>query len=340
MNARPVLLAILWISLGIFAASPAGNTRMDHLASKLAPLDRATTWLNSPPLRIADLAGKVVLVDFWTYTCINWRRTVPWLRHWADKYRDAGLIIVGVHTPEFGFEHVVENIRREAAEQNVTYPIVIDSNYAIWNAFENQYWPALYFIDAQGRIRHRQFGEGGYAQLEKVIQQLLAEAGHRSAKPESAPPEGQGAEAAADWKNLQSPETYLGRNRSESFHFAQRTSSRLGPNQWTLEGDWTRTSEYAALNDAPGKVAYRFHARDVHVVMGPGGEGTPVRYRVMIDGMPPGASHGVDVDAEGNGRIDGPRMYQLIRQPGSIEDRLIEIEFLEPGVQVYVFTFG
>jgi hypothetical protein len=265
---------------------------------------------------------------------------VPWLRHWADKYRDAGLVVVGVHTPEFGFEHDVDNIRRAAAEQNVTYPIAVDSDYDIWNAFENQYWPALYLVDAQGRIRQHQFGEGGYAQLEKIIQQLLAEAGHGSVKVESAPPEGQGAEAAADWKNLKSPETYLARGRSNTFLSPGKTHSRLKLNQWTLEGDWTLKSEFAVLNTSPGKVAYRFHARDVHLVMGPHDSGVPIRFRVTIDGQPPANSHGVDVDAEGNGLVNQPRMYQLIRQSGSISDRLIEIEFLEPGIHAFVFTFG
>jgi len=295
-------------------------------------LTYADAWLNSPPLRNADLRGKVVLVDFWTYTCINWRRTMPWLRAWAVKYKDQGLVVVGVHTPEFSFEKEVDNVRRVAKEQHVDYPIAIDSHYAVWNAFDNHYWPAVYLIDAQGRIRHRQFGEGDYDQLERVIQQLLTEAGHTGFDRALATVDAKGAEAAADWKNLRTLETYLGSGHGET------------SKDWSLEGAWTRRTEAAVLGQAKdktnGKITYRFHARDVHLVMGPAKRGTPVRFRVRIDGQPPGAAHGVDVDDAGFGTVDQPRMYQLIRQPGPIGDRQLEIEFLDPGVEAFSFTFG
>jgi thiol-disulfide isomerase/thioredoxin len=317
---------------------------------KLPSLGHATAWLNSEPLSAADLRGKVVLIDFWTYTCINWRRTLPYLRAWEQKYRDNGLVVIGVHTPEFSFEKDIGNVRGAAKDQNVDYPIAMDSDYAIWNAFKNQYWPALYFVDAQGRIRHHQFGEGDYEQSEVIIQQLLAEAGHSSSERQLVSVEGHGAEAAADWTSLRSPEAYVGYARAE--HFASSggalldrprvyaASARLKLNEWALAGDWTTRKESAVLNKANGKVIYRFHARDVHLVMGPAARGASVRFRVLIDGQPPGASRGVDVDDEGHGTADGPRMYQLIRQSAPIADRQFEIEFLDPGAEVFVFTFG
>jgi thiol-disulfide isomerase/thioredoxin len=317
---------------------------------QLAPLSLATVWLNSQPLRAADLRGKVVLVDFWTYTCINWRRTLPYLRAWAQKYKDQGLIVIGVHTPEFSFEKDVDNVRRVAAEQQVGYPIAIDSDYAIWNAFENHYWPALYFIDAQGRMRHHQFGEGDYEQSEAMIQQLLAEAGHGSFERRSVSVAGNGAEAGADWTSLRSAETYVGYARSNSFASpggalldkprVYAAPARMQLNEWAFAGDWTTKRESAVLNAADGKITYRFHARDVHLVMGTAARGASVRFRVSIDGQVPGASHGVDVDDAGHGTIDEPRMYQLIRQSAPIVDRQFEIEFLDPGAQVFVFTFG
>jgi thiol-disulfide isomerase/thioredoxin len=310
----------------------------------------ANAWLNSPPLSAAGLRGKVVLVDFWTYTCINWRRTLPYLRAWDRKYRDQGLVIVGVHTPEFSFEKDVDNVRRIAKAQGVDYPIAIDSDYAIWNAFYNHYWPALYFVDVQGRIRHHQFGEGDYDKLELVIQQLLTEAGHTTFERALATPDAHGAEVAADWKNLATPETYVGSAQAERFAspvaglFGKSRPyafpAKLKLNEWALAGDWTIRKESAVLNKANGKIAYRFHARDVHLVMGPAARGAAVRFRVSIDGQPPGASHGVEVDAEGRGALDEPRMYQLIRQQTAIADRQFEIEFLDPGAQVFVFTFG
>ena len=301
-------------------------------------LARADAWLNSRPLSTQELRGKVVLVDFWTYTCINWRRTLPYLRAWDEKYREHGLVIVGVHTPEFSFEQNLDNVRRAAQEQDVDYPIALDSKYAIWNAFDNHYWPAVYLIDARGHVRHQQFGEGNYDQLEREVQKLLAEAGHTGFDRALAMPEARGAEVAADWRNLGSPETYVGSRQAE--RKVASAPSGLKLNQWTLTGDWTTREDRAVANRAGAKIAYRFHARDVHVVMGPSTRGTAVRFRVTVDGQPPRASHGVDVDAQGNGTLDQPRMYQLIRVSPPIADRQIEIEFLDPGAEVYVFTFG
>jgi thiol-disulfide isomerase/thioredoxin len=320
------------------------------IEGELPSLDHAITWLNSPRLGAADLRGKVVLVDFWTYTCINWRRTLPYLRTWADKYREHGLVIIGVHTPEFGFERDVDNVRQASKEQAIDYPIAIDSEYAIWKAFDNHYWPALYLVDAQGRIRHHQFGEGDYDKLEPLIQQLLREAGRDSPGGEVSAVAGNGAESAADWKSLRSPETYLGHGRSDNFaspeiEFFGRARDytipeRLRLNQWGLAGNWSLANESARSNYAYGRLTYRFHARDVHLVMGAVTRGSPVRYRVLIDGQPPGTAHGVDVDEQGNGKLDVPRMYQLIRQRGSIADRNFEIEFVDPGAEIFVLTFG
>jgi thiol-disulfide isomerase/thioredoxin len=317
---------------------------------QIPSLARATAWLNSEPLRAQDLRGKVVLIDFWTYTCINWRRTLPYVRAWAQKYRDQGLVVIGVHTPELSFEKDIDNVRRIAQEQQVDYPIAIDSEYAIWNAANNHYWPAAYLVDAQGRIRHHQFGEGDYEQFEVIIQQLLVEAGHSSFERQLVSVEGQGAEASADWGNLRSPETYVGYASAENFASpggAARdrpgdyaTPARLQLNEWAFAGNWTVRKEFAALNKANGTISYRFHARDLHLVMGPAARGASIRFRVLLDGQPPGPSHGVDVDDEGHGRLDESRMYQLIRQPAAITDRQFEIEFLDPGAEVFIFTFG
>ena len=313
----------------------AGGSRVE---GDLPSLDRATVWLNSKPLSTAELRGKVVLIDFWTYTCINWRRTLPYVRAWADKYRQQGLVVVGVHTPEFSFERDLDRVRHAADEQRVSYPIAVDSDYAIWRAFHNEYWPALYLVDAQGHIRHQQFGEGEYLRSEQIIQQLLADAGFSDFDRSPVSVEPSGAEAAADWNNLRSAETYLGRALGE--HFSSRDPAALQLNQWTLVGDWTRTDEYALVNKGGGKLAHRFHARDVHLIMGSATREQPVRFRALIDGQPPRAAHGLDVDESGNGTVSGPRMYQLIRQAGPIADRLIEIEFLDPDAQVFDFTFG
>jgi thiol-disulfide isomerase/thioredoxin len=317
---------------------------------KLSSLERATEWLNSPPLTPAALRGKVVLVDFWTYTCINWLRTLPYVRAWADKYRDQGLVVIGVHAPEFSFEKNVDNVRWAAKEMRVDYPIAVDSDHVIWRAFKNQYWPALYFVDAQGRARHRHFGEGAYEQSEMIIQRLLAEAGVGGVGDDLVSVDARGLEAAADWGSLKSPENYVGYQRTQNFASPggavldkprmYQLPARLRLNDWALSGDWTVRKESAALNKANGTIAYRFHARDLHLVMGPAVPGTSVRFRVRIEGQPPGAAHGVDVDERGDGTITEQRLYQLIRQPKPIADRQFEIEFLGSDVEIFAFTFG
>jgi thiol-disulfide isomerase/thioredoxin len=313
-------------------------------------LDGATEWLNSPSLTAAGLRGRVVLVDFWTYTCINWLRTLPYLRAWADKYQQHGLVVIGVHTPEFDFEHDLDNVRRAATDLRVDYPVVIDNDYRIWDAFANHYWPALYFVDAQGQIRHHHFGEGDYEQSEMVVQRLLIDAGADGIGQDLVSVDARGVEAAADWDSLWSPENYLGSERSESFaspdgavlgtRHVYAAPARLRLNHWALSGDWTVQRLAVVLNEADGGIVYRFHARDLHLVMAPATRGTPVRFSVRIDGEAPGAGHGADVDDQGHGTVTDPRLYQLIRQPGPISERTFEITFLDPGVQAYAFTFG
>ncbi|MGD0598547.1 MAG: redoxin domain-containing protein [Terriglobales bacterium] len=313
-------------------------------------LGSGTAWLNSRPLTAADLRGKVVLIDFWTYSCINWRRQLPYVRAWVEKYKNQGLVVIGVHAPEFSFEKNIDNVRQAAKDIRVDYPIVIDNDHAIWRAFNNEYWPALYFVDAQGRIRHHQFGEGEYEQSEKIIQQLLAEAGGSGFSHELVSLDPQGAEVGADWNDLRSAENYVGYERTENFAspggarpdkpLSYTVPARLKLNHWALEGDWTMQREGIVLNKPNGHIVYSFHGRDLHLVMGPAVPGIPVRFRVLIDGQPPGAAHGVDVDDQGNGAVTEPRMYQLIRQPMSIVDRQFEIEFLDSGVEAFSFTFG
>jgi len=313
-------------------------------------LGGATGWLNSPPLTAAGLRGKVVLIDVWTYTCINWLRTLPYVRAWAAKYKDQGLVVIGVHSPEFPFEHNIDNVRRQAKDIRVDYPIAIDSDFAIWRALKNEYWPALYIVDAQGHVRHHQFGEGGYDQSERIIQQLLVEAGRSGVSHDLVSVDAHGAEAAADWDSLRSPENYVGYGRAENFAspggavsdkpHVYAAPARLKLNDWALSGDWTIQKQATALNKPNGRIAYRFHARDLHLVMGPAVRGTSVRFRVLIDGKPPGAAHGIDVDDQGNGAVTEQRLYQLIRQPKPIADRQFEIEFLDPGVEAFAFTFG
>jgi thiol-disulfide isomerase/thioredoxin len=305
--------------------------------SELASLSYATEWINSPPLTAESLRGKVVLVQFWTYSCINWIRTVPYVRAWAQKYRDQGLVVIGVHAPEFEFERQLANARWGAENFEVDYPVAVDNDFAIWGAFSNQYWPALFLIDGRGRIRYRHFGEGEYEQSERVIQKLLVEAGAGGIGRNLVSVIPQGAEAPADWDNVKSPETYVGSERSEN---RVSPDTRLRLNQWALVGDWRIQKQAAVLEEANGRIVYRFHARDLNLVMGPGAQGKPVRIRVLIDGQPPGRAHGVDVDEQGNGTIAEPRMYQLIRQPGRVGDRQFEIQFLDPGVEAFVFTFG
>jgi thiol-disulfide isomerase/thioredoxin len=320
------------------------------IEGELPSLGGATEWLNSQPLSAAGLRGNVVLIDFWTYTCINWIRSLPYVRAWAEKYKDHGLVVIGVHTPEFSFERNVDNVRQAAKDMRVEYPIAIDNDYAIWSAFDNHYWPALYFVDAQGHIRHHQFGEGQYEQSEMIIQHLLTESGIGGIADELVSVDAGGVEAAADWGSLQSPENYLGYERTENFAspggavldeprvYAAPAQLRL--NQWALEGDWTVERQATVLNTANGRIAYRFHARDLHLVMGPASRGTSARFRVLIDGQPPRAAHGIDVDDQGNGTLTQQRLYQLIRQGKPTTERLFEIEFLDPGVEAYAFTFG
>lgn len=295
-------------------------------------LGGATEWLNSEPLGPAELGGHVVLVNFWTLTCINWLRTEPYVRAWSEAYRDEGLTVIGVHTPEFSFEHSIDGVRRAIAERAIDYPVAVDNDYAIWQAFDNHYWPALYFIDRDGVIRDRHFGEGRYERSEQVIQRLL------DVEREPVSVKGSGVEAQADWDQLESPETYLGYERSGQFA-SHRLPERLRLNQWTLTGEWTVGPEKAALDRAGGSIAYRFHARDAHLVLFSKAP-DPIPFRVTLDGEAPGASHGVDADELGAGSLREGRLYQLIRQSGRVHDRTLEITFLAPGAEAYVFTFG
>ncbi|HEY2594574.1 MAG TPA: redoxin domain-containing protein [Chloroflexota bacterium] len=314
---------------------------------QLPPLTGATGWLNSTPLTTDDLRDHVVMVDFCTYSCINWIRTLPHLRAWAAKYGDDGLSVVGVHTPEFDFEHDTDNVRLAAADMHVDYPLAIDNDYSIWRAFGNMYWPALYFADARGRIRYHQFGEGDYANSETAIQQLLAETGRHGAGPGLVSADGDGVEAPADWATLQSPETYLGYERAERLaaprdavldaRHVYATPAQLRLNEWALSGAWTLGRQVATLDDGGGKIFYRFHARDVHLVMG---ARNAVRFQVLIDGHAPLKDGGLDVDDEGRGVATQQRLYQLIRQGGRVAEHLFQITFLDPGVEAYVFTFG
>ena len=310
--------------------------------------DGATGWLNSPPLTADDLRGKVVLVDFWTYTCINWLRTLAYVRAWGAKYEEHGLVVVGVHTPEFPFERETENVRRAAADLNVRYPIALDSGYDVWRAFSNHYWPAVYIADAERRIRHHQFGEGGYDDCERGIQRLLGEAGAAGVPDDLVSLAPDGLEAQADWTNLRSPETYLG--YAQGRNFASRGGAEVGRparydlppmlmlNQWALAGEWTIGSGAAVLDGGDGRIAFRAHARDVHLVLR--APHAPVPFRVLIDGEPPGDAHGLDIDALGHGTVTEPRLYQLVRRHGPIAEHTVEIGFTAPGVEAYVFTFG
>jgi thiol-disulfide isomerase/thioredoxin len=317
---------------------------------RLPPFSGATGWLSSPPLATKDFRGNVVLVDFWTYTCINWLRTLGYVRAWFEKYADRGLVVVGVHTPEFTFERDVENVRQAVRDMRVEYPVVLDNDYAIWDAFGNRYWPAVYIADADGRIRHHHFGEGGYEECERIVQQLLREAGGDGVPDDLVFVADDGLEAQADWSNLESPETYLGYEQAQRFASpggAERNDAhtyvapdQLKLNEWALSGDWTVERGPCVLNKADGRIAFRFHARDVNLVMGPQRRGTSVPFRVLVDGEPPGAAHGVDVDEQGRGTVAQQRLHQLVRQPGSIADRTFEITFLAGGVEAYAFTFG
>jgi cytochrome c biogenesis protein CcdA/thiol-disulfide isomerase/thioredoxin len=350
------------------ADSPAAPAMMRAAASfdvplpvegQLPPLSGAVQWLNSAPLSAQDLRGKVVLVDFWTYSCINCLRSLPYVKAWAQRYRDQGLVVIGVHAPEFAFERNVDNVKRSVHDLGIDYPVAIDNNYAIWRAFGNQYWPAHYFIDAKGQIRFHHFGEGDYAHSEQVIQQLLKEAGHTGvgstsgdsvAHTASERASAQGVQMSADSANMLSPETYVGYERAENF--AERggasrdrvhtyaAPAQLTLNNWGLTGAWNVGAEQATLAAHTGTIVYRFHARDLHLVLGPGKDNKPVRFRVFVDGVAPGNAHGSDVAADGTGLVTEQRLYQLVRQPGDVRDRTFSIEFLDSGVQAYAFTFG
>ena len=330
------------------AAKAGGNEALPD-EGPFPSLAGATAWLNSEPLTPASLKGKVVLIDFWTYSCINCLRAIPYVRAWAEKYKSQGLVVIGVHAPEFAFEHQIANVKKADADLKITYPVAIDNDYAIWRAFDNHYWPAHYFIDAKGRVRHHHFGEGNYDESERIIKELLAEAGHKDVTGGLVAVNAKGAEAAADESEDKSPETYLGYNRGENFvspggadEDKPRVYDAGNPalNQWGLVGEWTIGGERSALDKPDGAIVYRFHARDLHLVLGPAKDGKPIRFRVTIDGAAPGASHGSDTDPEGNGTVTGQRLYQLIRQSGPIQDRTFEIKFLDPGVEAFAFTFG
>lgn len=323
-----------------------------HAAEPSVPsLSGAVGWLNSPPLTLEALRGRVVLVDFWTYSCINCLRTLPHVRAWAQRYAAQGLVVVGVHTPEFGFEKNLANIQRAMRDLKIDFPVAVDSNHAVWRSFQNRAWPAFYLVDAQGRIRHQQYGEGDFGDTETVIQALLRESGGDAARrpAPSVAADTRGIGMPPDLANARSPETYVGHQQAERFaspggivpersHAYTPGMPRL--NEWSLSGDWTVRPEFAELDRAGGSIAYRFHARDLHLVLGRAAGGPPVRFRLTIDGRPPGADHGVDTDADGNGVIDAERLYQLVRQSGRIGDRTLEIRFLEPGARAFAFTFG
>jgi thiol-disulfide isomerase/thioredoxin len=303
-----------------------------NVPSALSVLDRASVWLNSEPLTAAGLRGSVVLVDFWTYSCVNWLRTLPYLRAWHERYRDRGLVVVGAHAPEFGFEHDLENVRRATGELGVGYPVVIDNDFLIWRAFENHYWPAVYLADGEGRVRFQHFGEGEYEETERAIQRLLG------VDEDTVRTDAGGRAEAADWANLSSPETYLGYGRGE--RRSDPPGDGLEPNHWALAGAWSVEEEAAVLDAPDGSITYRFGARDVNMVLAPPDADAPVRFAVRLDGQPPGDARGVDADGSGLGTVSEPRMYQLIRQRGAAGEREFEITFLDAGVRAYVFTFG
>jgi thiol-disulfide isomerase/thioredoxin len=339
-------IAILAVILGATGHVYKGLTQKNNPS-----LSGATSWLNTQqPLKLADLKGKVVLIDFWTYTCINWRRTLPYIRAWESKYKDQGLVVIGVHTPEFSFEQKSENISRAIKEMNISYPVAVDNNFGIWNSFQNEYWPALYLIDAKGQLRYQKFGEGDYRESELQIQQLLKEVSPKNVSDKTVELQPKGFEAAADLETLESPENFVGYSRTQGFASPEGVvpdkrvlysiPKQLNLNQWGLSGDWTIGKEGVLLSKEQGKIIYRFHARDLNLIMGSATSGTSVKFRVLIDGRPPGPSHGLDIDSNGNGTVNAQRMYQLIRQQGPVTDREFQIEFLDPKVEVFDFTFG
>jgi thiol-disulfide isomerase/thioredoxin len=349
-SAMALVATILWSAVAGLTDAAAQEPPSIVGSSPLYGLSGATGWINSTPLTAKQLKGKVVLVDFWTYSCINCLRSLPYVGAWADKYKDSGLVVIGVHTPEFDFEKEQPNVLRAVKKFAITYPVALDSNQAIWNAFHNEYWPAHYLIDATGKVRFEHFGEGNYDESERSIQQLLQE---RNAKPmpgNIVSVNAQGVEKTADTSEVKSPETYIGYSRAE--HFAspggfayseeKLYAAPLHPslNQWGLEGKWVDHLQSAVLDSAGGKIVFRFHARDLHLVLGPSADGKPVRFRVTIDGKEPGENHGVDTDAQGNGVVSDHRLYQLVRQKGAVTDHIFVIEFEDPAVQAFSFTFG
>jgi cytochrome c biogenesis protein CcdA/thiol-disulfide isomerase/thioredoxin len=331
-------------------ATPSEEANAELPVEDLMPsLAGAQEWLNSPPLSLEALKGKVVLVDFWTYSCINCLRSIPYVRAWAEKYRDHGLVVIGVHAPEFAFERNVANVKNAIATLKIGYPVAIDNEYKIWRSFENEYWPAHYFIDGNGKVRHHHFGEGEYDESEQIIQKMLKDAGNKNVPTGIVSVNASGAEAASDAGDVKSPETYVGYDRGNHFvspggvvvdkdHTYAAGEPQL--NEWSLTGNWTVGPERAQLDEKDGSIVYRFHARDLHLVLGPSAEGSQIRFRVTIDGKAPGDAHGMDTDAEGNGVVTTQRLYQLVRAPGTVADRTFEIRFLDPGVQAYAFTFG
>ncbi len=332
------------------AASAGASAHEPGIEGKLPSLDGAVAWLNSPPLTAQSLEGKVVLIDFWTYSCINCLRALPYVEDWYARYRGQGLVVIGVHAPEFAFEKDPDNVRRAVRDLGITYPVALDNHYAIWQAFDNQYWPAHYFIDAAGRIRGHHFGEGDYAQSEQLLRTLLTEAGAAHLPPAASAIHATGVEAPPDEADLQSPETYIGYQRAENFVSAggpvpdsphiYRAPQTLALNQWALSGGWLIEKERAVATGVPGKIVFRFRARDLHLVLGPAAAGRPVRFRVTLDGQAPGNDHGADVQPDGTGTVDAQRLYQLLRQSGPVAEHTFAIEFLDPGVQAYSFTFG
>lgn len=354
-------IAMAAFAMGALVAAHAGDKAISAPTAgaselpregRFPSLDGAVAWLHSPPLTPQGLRGKVVLIDFWTYSCINSIRQLPYIRAWARKYTSQGLVVIGVHAPEFAFERNIDNVTRAVEELRFGEPVAtaVDSRHAIWLAFGNEYWPALYFIDAKGQIRHHVFGEGEYDASERIIQQLLVEAGATNVSQDLVSVDARGVEAAPDWQDMQSPETYIGSERRANFastgaslfsgrsHYA--APNRLTLNHWALVGDWSVGKQSAVLHEAGGHIVYRFHARDLHLVMAPATPGAPLRFRVTLDGKPPATAHGIDVDEQGKGTLTEPRMYQLIRQPLPISDRVFDIEFLDPGAEAFVFTFG
>ena len=351
MTGNDAIMAGSGAMKGSGAMMAAHNSAALPVEGEIPPLSGAVSWLNSPPLSPESLRGKVVLVDFWTYSCINCLRTLPYIRAWANKYKDHGLVVIGVHTPEFAFEKNLDNVRRAVKDLQITYPVAIDNNYAVWGAFYNNYWPADYFVDAQGQIRAHEFGEGDYDKSEHIIQTLLVQAGFTHVPTDLVDVKGKGVEAAADSDEVRSPETYIGYERAQNFSspggaVTDRASNyTVAPpaqlNQWGLGGVWTVEGEKAVLSVAPGRIVFRFHARDLHLVLGPTAEGKPVRFHVLLDGKPPGDDHGVDVDASGVGKVDSQRLYQVIRHSGgAVQDHTFTIEFQDAGVQAFSFTFG